>query len=223
MYLSADIIFEELKKIFDVRLEGTSDARLFLKSVYFYREEQEVKIDSVYIADRDALPGSPAGLMVYMEEGSCPGIHLVCKEDIFKVFNAVQDIFDKYNSWDEELSRLLQDQAGIGRMLLISAPVIGNPLAAVNSHLELVGAVGYDETLDEKWYLRDIGDVPVEYAGRMRIMESEANRSQESFIYHDDGARPVWGVNLYAHGEYSGSLSMIEECNRITAWRFELL
>ncbi len=48
--------------------------------------------------------------------------------DIITVFNAVQDIFEKYIRWDRELRMALQSENPLDRMLAVSLPIFQNPM-----------------------------------------------------------------------------------------------
>ncbi len=64
------------------------------------------------------------------EEYSFTACYIAIREDkdSIGVFNAVQDIFDKYAKWDRELKAALQSEDPLERMLAVSLPIFQNPM-----------------------------------------------------------------------------------------------
>ena len=223
MNLSTDLIYEELQQHVCVKRAGKADRHLMLHGVYFYREGMQVLNDAVYLIPDGLTAPAETGLAIYFDEGDLPGLHIAPPTQPQDAANLLQALFDRYTQWDQNLHRMVQDGAPIGRILLESAPVIGGALAAVNAHMEPIGAVDYDEDLENPWFSYPLQNVPPEYVQRMRILNDPAGRSRESILHQAAGTENVFTVDLLVAGKCNGRLSMRETVLPLTPARRELL
>ncbi len=71
--------------------------------------------------------------------------------DIFRVFNLVQHIFDRYEAWEEQLWHILRHGASLPKMLEASRDIFGNPMQLIGSDFR------YLAVTDEAYFQNDLG------------------------------------------------------------------
>ena len=64
--------------------------------------------------------------------------------DIFRVFNLVQEIFNRYDSWEEQLWSILRHGAGLSQMLDVSRGIFENPLLLTGTDFRYLGVTEED-------------------------------------------------------------------------------
>ena len=63
----------------------------------------------------------------------CSVIVVEADTDIFRVFNLVQRIFDRYEAWEERLWHILRHGANLPQMLEVSRDILSNPMQLIGS------------------------------------------------------------------------------------------
>lgn len=143
MKLSLPLIAKRLKLPIETELSDEASGELHLPRPVFYTGEKVLRSNTLYICKGLDLPDR-----ISPEEGCaliCVGqpektasdrvltdlLILDSTVDMFKLHNAVSQIYDYYEEWEEELSQIIQSAEGaevLDRLLQVSAPVFDNPL-----------------------------------------------------------------------------------------------
>ena len=166
MKLNADIIYQNLKRELDVTFSGDDVKELVLSRPEFYIDSNDVFLDNhVYVCSADHLPEDPdiGENVVLVCLGTrtppayfyrnCAVITVSEHENIFRVFNMVQDVFNRYENWEEKLNIILRSSASLQSLLDESRDIFNNPLLLLGSDFNylaytdrdhLTGALGMD-------------------------------------------------------------------------------
>ena len=131
MKLCADILYWRLKeKLTTVTQRGKGGSALTLNRPEFYLDRsQSFEKNRVYVCSADHLPQSPKlgenvcliclgqhwNLSAYYDR--CSVILVEGNWDIFRVFNLVQEIFNRYDGWEEQLWTILRHGGNLPQML----------------------------------------------------------------------------------------------------------
>jgi hypothetical protein len=239
MMINAEIIAQNLAKSMDVRLMGLPSKALKLKRVKLYESGRELKAGSVYVADisipdelpiiaEDSLLVCVGGLFVSGAFGSAnkaensnaragKGALLLVdgSSGYLAVFNAIQDIFERYIEWDESLREILNGSGGIKEMVDVSVPIFENPIGVIDQELRVVVATDILPSVGEgqkpRYSLRTKAGLPVtEPAGVIRRIHAQNYTRRKPFLFVDKKLR-CYCINLYVNNCYSGMLGLGNE------------
>ncbi len=102
----------------------------------------------LYIIEKDHLPKGLSALkglhfvVLGETDDSALGEHEVIyiKDDIslLKLLDSLQQVFEKYNLWEEELNKILNDDADINKMCLVSKRIFLNPIMVHDGTFEII-------------------------------------------------------------------------------------
>ena len=225
MKLSSDIIFEHLAADFAIERFGSNPCEDFiLKSVMFYQPDKPIEDGQIYIINHDGFPDVPPCnrqfLLVCLgglppkawRNGSCNIFSVRGTVDLPYLFNAVQSIFSIYLDWDESLRDVLNDDADIGKMLLNSTSIFENQIGVINENLEVIGAVGYAEALENPWFLYDYHSVPPEpeCVERMRTFYDQYANLKAPYLQDDSDHNRVYSIKIPINDKKWCCLSLSE-------------
>lgn len=222
MKLNADIIFDNLCQFVMLESYGHKKKELNLKRPEFYNgESREFKANHIYITLVDRLPLDPVfgnGVVIICIGGNPPITYFVDKcisfilkdnTDIFTVFNLVQQIFDKYDEWDEGLKNIINTNASIKELVEFSFPVFENPIMVIDSNFHYLA---YSSIIDTKDELADLRpdkngnirtDGLVEYLNNHRMYMTIS----EPFIMTVRNVQH-FSFNLFEKNVYAGNLTI---------------
>ncbi len=146
MRLNTDIIYHNLKDVLDVSIYGMCETELSLYRPEFYLDKTSRFLENhVYVCSADHLPDDPVieenVLLICLGEAPqrekfeerCGILSVSGREDIFRVFNIVQDIFNKYEAWEAELSQILRRNASLQELLECSRWIFDNPMLLIGA------------------------------------------------------------------------------------------
>ena len=165
MKLCADILYWRLKEeLKAVELHGAGSPELTLSRPEFYLDwTQTFEKNRVYVCSADHLPTRPSlrenvclvclgqhwNLTAFYDR--CSVIVVEADTDIFRVFNLVQHIFDRYEAWEERLWHILRHGANLPQMLEVSRDILSNPMQLIGSDFR------YLAVTDEAYFQKDLG------------------------------------------------------------------
>lgn len=235
MKLSAHLICQELLQQEEVRCSGRLPDERNLRAAALFEAGQDMPDHCVLLVS-GTMPAPqelPAGCLPVLNGGEIPPVWKTAGRPVLafakpqpagRAFNLLQAVFLKYQAWEETLQNLLTEGADVEEFLLASAPFIGNPMAVVNAHMDLLGAVLPEQDHPEHpWQLYRGRSIPPEYIDRMHIMEERNSFGGQTFLLHDPGCSRVYGINFYRRNQFAGCLSMTEDCTRFTRTAYSLL
>ena len=223
MKLCADILYWRLKEeLKTVELHGAGSLELTLSRPEFYLDRtQTFEKNRVYVCSADHLPARPSlrenvclvclgqhwNLAAFYDR--CSVIVVEADTDIFRVFNLVQHIFDRYEAWEERLWHILRHGASLPQMLEISRSILSNPMLLIGSDFR------YLAVTDEGYFQKNLGirlDTETFDAEKMATFLSLHDLSthvHEPLLLELQGARTL-SVNVFDQEEYLGCLTVFE-------------
>lgn len=153
MKLSADIINDNLAATWETRLLGPRGMDLGIGRPELYEGGEKPFVSGhLYLLHVSRLPrrapaqrgavlvciGDDPLIARYSER--CSIIILPEDVDFYVAFNTLQAIYDRFDAWEDELEETIETGGGISRMLEQSESVFGNPLYAIDSDFQILGA-----------------------------------------------------------------------------------
>ena len=225
MKLSPLIILNALKPFYPLEIPARCSSSLSLgRPVFLADPASPVKGRvSLYGAVRPA-DGSGTGqdpLMIFCpENGSSsenPGliqtIKLPSSCSLPEVFNRLQELFDRYDAWDERLNLLTRQDANIQELLDASFSVFRNPLLLRAADFSLLSC---SSMIEENPKLSHLTDPETSFETlsicKLDPVYLNAANYREPFYLPEylSGSRELC-VNLFQHGHYSHRLILSEE------------
>ncbi len=224
MKLNADILYHTLKQeLKTVTLHGSGNAALLLERPVFYLERTQTFANNhVYVCSADHLPTQPV-----IEENVClvcMGGHWILSAfyarccviqidadtDIFRVFNLVQHIFDRYAAWSEQLQGIVRRSASLPALLEASREVFENPMLLNGADLRYLGVT--EETyLQQTLGLRlDTETFDTEKLATFLSLHDMSTHIKEPLLLKLEGKQTL-SVNLFDQDEYLGCLTIFGE------------
>lgn len=223
MKLCADILYWRLKEaLHSVELHGAGSAELRLRRPEFYLDRtQTFEKDHVYVCSADHLPARPSlsenvclvclgqhwNLTAFYDR--CSVIVISADTDIFRVFNLVQQVFDRYEAWEEQLRHILSHGASLPQMLEVSHDILSNPMQLIGSDFR------YLAVTDEDYFQKHLGirlDTETFDAEKMATFLSLHDLSthvHEPLLLELENKRTL-SVNVFDQEEYLGCLTVFE-------------
>lgn len=224
MKLNADILYHMLRQeLKAVTLNGSGSGALSLERPVFYLDRtQTFAKNHVYVCSADHLPTQPV-----IEENVClicMGGHWVLSAfyarccviqidadtDIFRVFNLVQRIFDRYAAWSESLQSIVGRSASLPALLTASREIFGNPMLLNGADLRYL-AVTEDTYLQQTLGLRlDTETFDAEKLATFLSLHDMSTHVKEPLLLELEGKQTL-SVNIFDQEEYLGCLTIFGE------------
>jgi hypothetical protein len=151
--ISADILNRELKGLFSFAVFGSLEEDLSLERPLFLRSGMDIKDGQIYIADETISAGETpkavrSVLLCLPKDGNLEAVdkYLGFFESvfafrdvlIFDVYNAVQNIYSRFDGWDAELQDILIRGNAVQSMLDCSDGIFNNPLILHDSYYKVI-------------------------------------------------------------------------------------
>lgn len=224
MKLCSDILYWRLKEVFpSIEIHGNLSNELELQRPQFYLDKQQhFEKGNVYICSSDHLPQHPTiyenvciialgehtNLSYFYDR--CSVITLKKEDtDIFNLFNTVQKIFDKYESWEEKLWYILRHNASLSEMIQSSKDIFLNPMLLIGSDFRYL-AVSDEQYLTNNLNIQfDTETFDGEKLATFISLHDMSTHVKEPLLLNLEGRRTL-SVNLFDHDEYLGCLTIFE-------------
>jgi hypothetical protein len=141
--ISADILNRELKGLFNFAVFGSLEEELSLERPLFLRSGMDLKDGQIYLADEAMGAEKPqkavrSALLCLPRDGNLEGVDqylgffgcIFAFREVFilDVYNAVQQIYSRFDEWDTELQDVLIRGSAVQSMLDCSDKIFNNPL-----------------------------------------------------------------------------------------------
>lgn len=219
MKLNAEIILDNLRLSIPAEKIGTADEALTLERPEFCAGEELLK-NHLYIVKAERLPrraaispnvtiiciGTAPQLTYYQER--CCLIQVREGVDLFRVFNLVQDIFNRYDAWDESLREILERSASIEEMVKCSQAIFGNPMFVIDSNFHYLALAGYDGP-NRKWIRADGETLELPTLGQFLELHEPSMHVREPLLLKLLDTKTL-NFNLFQGEVYMGCLTI--EC-----------
>ncbi len=217
MKLNGDIIYRGLKQKYNVSISGPCSTELVLGRPQFYMESEDVfASDCLYLATAEHLPHRPQIRrnsvlvcigenirMKYYSDRMCL-ITVHNKADFFRVFQAIQDIYDRYDSWEKELYRYLLNEGDIRSILECSEKIINKPMIVLDASFRIIAVT--QEDLLSHWDADNNGFLSSQNLSSF-LHESDLMTEKKGAIRLDVNGVKTLNVNLFdQNDQYQGCL-----------------
>ena len=215
--ITAQLILDNLSQRWSVQFFGQKLSG-GLKMPLLYRTNMKTEPGRVYVTTPEYLPEEPDffdnDLLICAgghpswryTRGRFPMVGVDCG-DITEVFNAVQDIFDRYNNWGCELERIIEGDADIIAMVRISLPILGNPLAVLDRELyHLALTTGYEINSQDvsAWTVLRTPRLDPDYLARHEVSYKKYFASREMYSPYPGS----YSINLFLSGRNEGVVTI---------------
>lgn len=155
MKLNADIVYEELKKHYTVKMMGNRSTSLSILRPEFYLDNKvDFLSNHLYLATVDHLPlhpklqenvvlvviGDAARLACYHEK--CCMIVIRNKVDFFSVYQVIGNVFDLYAVWEQNLFDIFLDYADLQKIVDCSYSVFLRPIHVLDASFHFLAHTG---------------------------------------------------------------------------------
>lgn len=219
MKLNADILHDNLATLFTVKMKGQKSAELCLARPSLFTDDlREFQDNSLYIAKAERLPSrmSVGSNVVVVCTGDAPQLsfyQMRCcviaiegNADLFRVFNAVQSIYNRYDLWYEKLQEILDRNASIEEMLQVSRAVFENPMFVLDSNFHYLAYTGQEPA---KLPLTpfDSGNLGIEELGQFLELHEPSMHVREPLLLYLRDTETL-NFNLFDKDTYIGCLTI---------------
>ena len=125
------------------------------------------------------------------------------------LFNVLTEIFDIFDSWDEELNRIVNGNVGYQEILDSCRMVLPEPAALMDGDFKYI-AYSNDERMYRN-FVDDMNQLPLEDVNDLTSMPGfkELEQRREAFVY--TAGEVVIYKNIYHENGYVGRLSLLIE------------
>ena len=151
MHLSVSAIVDNLPAGLCQDVTGMRDDSLLVGRPELYEGGERTFLSGhLYVMRCERLPAHAAAQAgaVIICIGDAPRLHRLRERccvvtlepaDFFATFNAVQRIYDTYDTWEHDLRRMVDEEGDISHMLTRSEEILGNALLAVDGNFTILG------------------------------------------------------------------------------------
>ena len=237
MRLSSDVLYDNLKSTMKIEVFGPRIQKPTLTRPVFH-EGPQFAANSVSVANASQFLSGPRfekNCLIICVGGTPPAEYLFgqcsCfvlreQEDILKVFNELQQIFNKYDDWQYRLLKNVDTKADLQELVDTAFPIFRNPMTIIdaNFHLHAYSSIiNYMEEL--AGYRPDSrGNLKQEILG-MQILNGqkmELNK-KEPFIHVAPNSGTVHLCrNLFIKDVYIGNLTVPFILDQMSDGDFEM-
>ena len=219
MKLNADIIYDGLSAQLSVEMAGQKETELRLgRPVFYDGGAGEFAADRLYITRADRLPrraavqrgavilcqGDSVQLAYYRER--CCVIRVRDDTDIFTVFNLVQGLFDRFDSWKDDLQEIMDRSASVEEMIIRSRPIFMTSMFLLDANFKLLAhceAEGGEALIDAA----ETENLGLERLGKYLEGHELATQEREPIILELLDTATL-NVNLFDQDTYIGCLTL---------------
>ena len=234
MRLNADIIYHSLKKQTDVSVFGICENGLSLYRPEFYLDRSSAFLKNhVYVCSADHLSDEPEiednVLLICLGdapqrkrfEERCGILSVPGEENIFRVFNIVQDIFNKYEAWDAELNEILRRGASLQELLNSARDIFENPMLLIGADFNYLAYTEEDYLRDRLGIRLDGPNFDPDLLEVFLSLHDVATDIREPLLLNLMG-RSTLSVNIFDVDEYLGCITVFGEFREFRSSDIEL-
>ena len=227
MRLNADILYNHLRRSIPVEITGYKDPSLALQRPEFYDGSGSVfRKHHLYITSGDRISRrtrcekgavvlcvGEIPQMSYFTENCC-FLWVRQGTDVFTLFNTVQEIWNRYDTWSDSLNYTLAHSASVEEMVDASIAVFQNPILVLDSHFHILAHGGYEgfEGIAEAFESMDSGNLSIHALDEFLKEKEPLYHVREPMLLNIRDTSTL-SLNLFEDEEYTGSIS-VEYRNR---------
>ncbi|GHV74294.1 hypothetical protein AGMMS49940_15960 [Spirochaetia bacterium] len=220
MRISADILCRDLKGKFSFAVFGDLDNELSLERPLFLRDSAAVKDDQIYITEESMEVRVPAkktrSILLYIQTnfgivekyiGLFDTILVFRDVSLFDVYDAVQNIYTRFDEWDQALQEILIKGGNVQAMLDCSDHVFNNPLILHDNYYKVISiSKQYAETFPRMSFMPQERD-----ADHIDLSEYDVYSMQRAVLFPSTttGVRSLY-VNLFQQNRLQNRILVLE-------------
>lgn len=214
MNLSAKLILYKLRQHFSITASNRISANPCLKYPVLYQSSLPLKDNLIYVIDDPNFilhsHNLKNVLLIFVGDsfkGNFQNIPNVCKIDsdisTAWVFQVLQEIFQIYNEWAQDIFSLMSSAPTVQKLLELSMDAITNPLAVTGMDFTIIGST--DERVSNlKNHVFGSNEETLPVVNALKSDENYINATERTgFFYYpgNDYALPSICVNIHSHGK----------------------
>ena len=209
MKLNADILFDYMTRYLSAEMRGLKKADCELCRPMFYTNAAALfEANKLYISRADKLPAKPRiedGVVVVVVgesmnlaayESRCCVIRITDSTDIFEAFNAVQKVFDLFDSYEKAIDKTLHSTANVQDIVDLSSELTEATILVLDAKFNVLAQNSLQPGM-----LLDVEDLELFLANESLMM---SRRDAISFSILD---KNLLCLNLFNQDEYLGSVT----------------
>lgn len=221
MKLNGALFLLQIKKRYPQAVPHNLSTQMELTRPMFWEKDLPASFGHILLAEETNLPDMekefPGCLFLFPgrnqeNTGNLPCIFLQTQESVTQIFNNVQKLFDLYDNWEQELTRISLGGGTVQELLNISLPVLENPLCVLGVDFSLIASAGMQSLPLEYQIFNDTAK-KMDYMNSMRQDRyfNSVQDAKDPFIFpsHITGLRS-WNVNILRFGHTTHRLMMLE-------------
>lgn len=221
MKLSKQLLYERLSERYTVTAYGTMDGQTELDCPLFYETDMEFRRGHVYLTERDQteFPLDSTSLFILSAPEGKPwnqtsNSFFVIGEalSVPSLYNYILQIYNEYDEWKEEITRLSLEGGTAEDLLLATYPLLHNPLLLLEADFQVVGEAGMEDLPPERRIFRmTAGSMEVINALKQDPLYNEMQEHKKPFLFPDHltGVR-FWNVNIRWYERTTHRLLLLE-------------
>lgn len=222
MKLNADILFDYIVQVFPAEMTGYRTSELTLGRPEFYLDEKEpFRTGHLYLVSGDRISRravvEKGSVIICIGEipqtsyfhSNCCFIQISGTADLLQLFNLLQNIYNRYDSWSEQLSSILETTASVEDMTEISFPIFGNPLLVLDSSFRLIAHAGFHslDFIPEDLDFLDTSELSLTSLDKYLKHRELKLHVREPLLLETAGVTTL-SMNLFDGAEYAGSITV---------------
>lgn len=223
MELSVELLLETLQERFSVSDYHIETGCPLLGRPLLYAPGESVRPGQVYLTTQPAAPLCRQDLCTIYLEGAAPkrsgGSWICLHVSMATAFNAVQQIFDHFDQWEERLEQIIMRHGTIQDLLNTAHELLQNPLMVVGMDFTLIAQAGEEDLpAEQRIFDPEADSMELFNALEQDEIYQEMQRSREPFLYpaHIMGWRS-WNVNITSRGYNTHRLILAETSRSLHA------
>ncbi len=214
MNLSAKLIVRLLRQHFPLKTSAQLSAEPCLKYPVLYQKGLPLKENLIYVIDETDFVWREHDLdnVLLLFAGIRPGAALLKYPNVCMIesdappawiFQVIQEIYQTYNEWQQNIFQLMNSASSVQRLLEISAEAIRNPMIIIGMDFTIIGSVGfYLENLKDSVFGSSEETLPVVNALKNDVNYEKAADKKGYFYYPgNEYAEPSLCVNIRLYGK----------------------
>lgn len=235
MRLNLDILAAWLPEQWRIKQLGSGLRELTLARPRLYEPGVAIQADTLYLTRAEMLPAAPPEVLCsfvcigrklpkpYLTAG-LPILQLPDTVSLAEVYNRVQEIYDKFDAWDNRLRDELEQDVNydIRQLLLLAADFLHRSVNVVDSNLQRLFYAEYDPQAGA-FITEQSGPMPMEHNERIKEVCTLERIIREPYQTALDFDGRAYCKNLYVSDQFCGCISINEFGRPFQPWEFPVM
>lgn len=235
MQLNLDILAAWLPGQWRIKQLGSGLRELILARPRLYEPGVAIQADTLYLTRAEALPHTPPEVLCgfvcigrkipkqYLTAG-LPILQLPDTVSLTEVYNRVQEIYDKFDTWDGHLRDELEKDVDfdIRQLLLLASGFLRRVVSVVDSNLQRLFYADFDPQTGAS-IIDQHSPMPMEHNERIKEVCTLERVIREPYQTALDFDGRAYCKNLYVSDQFCGCISINEFGRPFQPWEFPVM